>query len=54
MVVLKQSSEPLVTFNDVAAQFGFIASVREEQRVAFALMASFAVIVSAEFGQGPR
>src|ERR1700685_2017356 len=31
-----------------------MASLREKQYVAFPLMVSFAVIMSAEFGQGPR
>jgi hypothetical protein len=43
----------VATFNGAAARFGFMASVREKQLVAFPLMVSFAVIMSAEFGQGP-
>jgi hypothetical protein len=44
----------LPTLNGVAAGFGFFARIREEQLVAFALMVSFAVIMSGELGQGPR
>jgi hypothetical protein len=38
----------------VAAPFEFSASIREQQLVAFALMVSFAAIMSTEFGQSPR
>ena len=50
-VVLEQTSQSLVTLNGVAAQFEFIANIPKQQLVAFALMISFAVIVSTEFGQ---
>jgi hypothetical protein len=42
------------TLNGATALFGFIASLREKQLVAFPLMVSFGVIMSAEFGQSPR
>ena len=44
----------MATLNGAAALFGFVASVREKQLVAFSLIVSFAVIMSAEFTQGPR
>jgi hypothetical protein len=36
------------------ALFALIASLWEQQFVTFPLMVSFAVIMSAEFGQSPR
>ena len=53
-IVLEQTSEPLATRNDAAALFGLLASLWEQQLVTFALMVSFAVIMSTEFGQSPR
>jgi hypothetical protein len=53
-IVLEQTSEPPATRNDAAALFGLIASLREQQFITFPLMVSFAVIMSAEFGQSPR
>jgi hypothetical protein len=48
------ASEPVATLNGAAELFGFMARLWEKQLVAFPLMVSFAVIMSAEFGQGPR
>jgi hypothetical protein len=42
----------VATLNGAAALFGFMASVREKQLVAFPLVVSFAVIMSAEFPYG--
>ena len=44
----------MATRNGVPALFGFIASLWEQQLVTFPLMVSFAVIMSAEFGQSSR
>jgi hypothetical protein len=40
----EQYSGPLATLNGVAALLGFIGSIREKKRVAFALMIAFTVI----------
>ena len=40
-----------MTLHGVAALFGFVAGIREEQLVAFTLMVAFAVIMRAELGQ---
>ena len=52
-IELEQASESLATLNRVAARFGFMAGIREQQLVAFTLMVSFAVIMRAELGQSP-
>jgi hypothetical protein len=44
----------VATLNGAAELFGFMASLWEKQLVAFPLMVSFAVIMSADFSQGPR
>jgi hypothetical protein len=44
----------VATLNGAAALFGWMARLREKQLVALPLMVSFAVIMSDEFGQGPR
>ena len=54
IVVLEQASESLVTLNGAAVLFGFIASIREKQLVAFTLMVAFAVIMRAELLEARR
>lgn len=44
----------MATLNGAAALFGCMARLWEKQLVTFPLMVSFAVIMRAEFGQGPR
>jgi len=41
-IELEPDSQSLVTLNDLAALFGFVASVRKKQLVAFTLMVAFA------------
>jgi len=53
-IELEQASESLATLNRVAARFGFIGGVREQQLVAFTLMVAFAVIMRAELDQSPH
>jgi hypothetical protein len=53
-IVFEQASEPLATYNGVAAWVGFIANFWEEQLVAFPLVVAFGVIMRAELGQRPR
>jgi hypothetical protein len=53
-IELEQASESLATLNGVAARFGFIGGIREQQLVAFTLMVAFAVIMRAELGQSPH
>jgi hypothetical protein len=50
-IELEQASESLVTLHGVAALFGFVTGIREEQLVAFTLMVAFGVIMRAELGQ---
>jgi len=53
-IELEQASESLATLNRLAARFGFIGGIREQQLVAFTLMVAFAVIMRAELDQSPQ
>ena len=54
IIVLEETSEATATSSGAVALFAFLTSLREKQFVAFPLMVSFAVIMRAELGQGPR